>query len=70
MSMSTPQSESQSQSYLHEAVEEALVDLGVRGLVHEACAHHVEGRHGAGHEEAGAEGGHELSGQAWEKGGW
>lgn len=52
-------------SYLDEAVNEALVDLGIGGLVHQACAHHVEGRHRARHEETGAEGRAELRGHAY-----
>ena len=34
---------------LHEAIGEAVVDLGIRWLVHELGAHHIEGRHGGGH---------------------
>jgi len=49
---------------LDHAVAGAAVDFGVRRLVHEAGADHVEGRHGASHEKAGRKGRRELSGQA------
>ena len=51
-------------TYLGEAVDGVGVDLGVRGLVHEAGSHHVEGGDGAGHEESGAGGGHGLGGDS------
>jgi len=45
---------------LGEAIDETVIDLSVRWLVHESSSNEIEWRDGASHEETGREGGHEL----------
>ena len=45
---------------LHHAIQSVVVDLGIRGLVHQAGSNHVEWGHRACHEESSSDGRKEL----------